>query len=135
MDTLMKKLKNIQDIRFESYIIEQDKQLFHHLNNKCKNWKVLHCNCFRENFDYQNIDVIHVMERIQHLKIDLSTLLRFTFAMNNLIELTIYPNFKDEMTITETTFCNLIKLNIYNFLEMDFNIISKFYFPKLECYI
>lgn len=57
MDILIKKMKNIEDIRFESYAIEQDKQLFHNLNNECKNLKVFHCNYFREHFDCQDEDV------------------------------------------------------------------------------
>ena len=125
-------LKNIEKITFFTCSIQKDKQLFHHLNVECQNLKVLRWNSYREDIDYQEENMIKVMQRIQHLKVGLSVLLRFKFELNNLTELTIYPVFVSEKRVFEMTFINVTKLNIYNFNSWDFEMISKFKFPKLE---
>ena len=133
---LFKHFESIQNISFTSDVEEEDKILFHYLNVNCKNLKVLHkrwCSS-GQSFDFQNNDLISIIQRIQYLKIDLSNLLQFNFyEMDNLTELTIYQGFEVEKTVTyRIIFSNLKKLNIVNFSDLSFDSISKFKFPILE---
>lgn len=125
-----KHLKNIEDISFNAFQNEQIKELVHHLNIESKNLKVWFCPF--EKFDHKDEDMTNVIQRVEHLKIYLSILLRFKVDLVNLTELTIYNFYNEDSIKTEMTFVNVTKLNIQGFHDFQFDLISKFKFPKLE---
>ena len=127
---IFKQLKNIEEIYIESETIEQANQIFDHLNIKCNNLQVLEWFPDDFNIHYQNDNMINVIQRIQHLNVDLRILSKFKFQMNNLNELTIRGG--DHCNFIEKTFENLTKLNITHFFDKNFDSISKFKSPKLE---
>ena len=128
---LLENLKSIEKLDFNSFTTEQNK-LFHYLNVNGKNLSTLKWNCSRQNFDFENQDLIDVLQRIKHLKISLSFLLKSKFEMDNLTKLTIYQNLEFENKKIEMTFNNLRKLKLINISDANFMFISEFKFPKLE---
>lgn len=140
----LKKLKNIEEIIIESKreicSIKQSNEIFDYLNIECNNLQVLRWICYHSNndidyqnhIDYQNDNVINVIQRVQHLDIPLAFLSRFKCQMNNLNELTINGDYVDGNLKIEKTFKNLEKLTIFSFRNEDYDSISKFKFPKLE---
>lgn len=151
----LKQLRNIEETDFRSSSCAQIGQLFRHLNLECNHLKSLcwnlrliksHCNgiyfdseslsnnpeCDLENFDFNNSDMINVIQRIKYLKIKLPLLLEFDFELNNLIEMTIYGYYSTNNRLADKTFANVTKLEVNNFNRIDFNSICKFKFPKLE---
>lgn len=130
MMILFKHFKNLENVSFNSRTIQQNQTIFHHLNTECNKLKVLHWRCAMKNF--QNEHLINVHQRIDHLIISLPIFSRLKFQLNNLTELTLYHFTDDDIMKVEKTFPNLIKLNVSNFKDLDFDAISKFNFPKLE---
>lgn len=127
---LIKQLKNIEDIGFQTKTIQEQKELFHYLNSECKNLKVLHLKSYK-NHDFQDQDLIDVMHRIKHLKTHLSNILKFHFDLNNLTELSLNGQYVHQI-INEMTFANVAKLNLDFFGKFQFYYLSEFKFPKLE---
>ncbi|WP_207888578.1 hypothetical protein, partial [Pseudomonas sp. 30_B] len=109
------------------------KMLFHYLNAGCQNLKALHwMPDWLENINYQNQDLINVMQRVHFLEIGLTQLTEFQFDPNNLTQLTLnhYDDYKIEKI--KITFPNVTKLNIYSFHDEEYDSISEYKFPKLE---
>lgn len=127
---LFKHFKNIEEVRINKLTLEQT-ELFHILNNQCKNLKVLEWKAIEQNIDYQNEDIIMVMKRIKHLIIDLAIILRFKFELDNLTELTIFGSYLDD-EINVKRFVNVTKLNVKLLSRSQFELISKIKFPKLD---
>lgn len=134
-------LKNIEEISWNihecSYpAYEEAKKFFHHMNLGCKKLKIFNWEFRRwyfKNIDYQDENLISVLQRVKHLKLVLPILLKFNFEINNLNELTIYHhNNIDDVMKNEKIFVNLTKLNIDSFDKKDFDLISEFKFPNLE---
>ena len=75
----------------------------------------------------------NVLQRIEHLIIDLETFSRFKFEMNNLKELSLKEReVRGIIQMERKTFNNLIKLNVKSFSNLAYDSISKLNFPKLE---
>ena len=103
--------------------------MFHNLNVKCINLKILEWNSFSDDNIYSDEHFICVMQRIQHLKTDLLILSRIQFNLDNLTELTLF-NYHGFNDIINMTFDNVTKLNIIH--DLNDESISNFKFPKLE---
>ena len=136
MMVFCKYLKNIEEITFQLLSNEETVQLFHHLNSKCKNlkmvrWRAFNFNLIEKHIQLKNQDIIDVIHRIDRLMTCLSVLSRFRFPINNLTELTI-AGCRSNTTKVEMIFPNLTKLNINDFTDENFDLISKYKFPKLE---
>ena len=125
-------LKRIKDISFSSNTNEETKKLFNHLNIECQNLNILEWNSDAEDINYQDEHFIIVMQRIKHLKIDLPTLTRFKFNLDNLTELTVSKISWNVERNIEMSFCNLTKLNLIDFDECNLELIEKFKFPNLK---
>ena len=136
MKIIFHQLKNIEIIYFNSKEKIDDsnfREVFNHLNTNCKSLKVLYWK-FTKYHNFRNRDFINVLERIQNLAISFSIFLRLEFKVDNLTELTLYRyNLVDDQNLMlRKTFPNLKKLNLYYFKQMDFALISKSNFPKLD---
>ena len=130
---LIKHLKNVEEIFFNTKKFQMTKMLFHYLNAGCQNLKALHwMPDWLENINYQNQDLINVMQRVHFLEIGLTQLTEFQFDPNNLTQLTLnhYDDYKIEKI--KITFPNVTKLNIYSFHDEEYDSISEYKFPKLE---
>ena len=131
---LFKHFKNIGEMNFSSGPTTSCKGLFHQLNRNCKNLKVLKFSTsYIHSIDYEDEDIKNVLQRIEHLTIDLATFSRFKFEMNNLKELTLKEyEVRGIIQMERKTFNNLIKLNVKSFSNLAYDSISKLSFPKLE---
>ena len=119
-------LKKIKDISFSSNTNEEIKKLFYHLNIECQDLNVLEWNSNAEDINYQDEHFIMVMQRIRHLKIDLLTLTRSKFNLDNLTELTLSKISWNVERNIEMSFCNLTKFNLIDFDECYLELIEKF---------
>ena len=131
-------MKIIEFLQFEIFDNEKDtKELFKHLNINCQNlnsfgWLQSNHNL---NIDYQDINFVNVMQRINRLDIELSNMTKITFKMDNLTELILHGLYDDEISdlkFKNLAFENLTKFKIYNFFDNSFALISKLKFPRLE---
>lgn len=133
----LKHLKNLQEISFITLTLDEANQIFHHLNTECLNLKILKWEFQSEPMDFYNFakfysqDMANVMRRIENLQITLPIITRFNFNMPNLTQLTIDGSLRESLKI-ELEFANLVKLNLNNFDNSNYDSILKFKFPKLE---
>lgn len=132
MKVLIKQMKIIEDLSFTLSRNTPNKELFHHFNVECNHLKVLYwgSHLHENHFNYQDEEFINVMQRINHLKIHLPTLSYLKFNLDNLTELTIFGNVS--YSVINTTFVNVIKLNII--WSMDLDALVNVKFPKLESF-
>lgn len=142
MLAMINHLKNIEELSFTSSNRKIIKRIFHDLNYNCNNLKVLEWKPLREDF-FLDDNLVNVFQRIKHLKVRLSIIVNLklmdeNFEFTNLNELTINQIVTpihiivDEQMMMPMTFNNLTKLNIKNLSGFEFNLMSKFKFPKLE---
>ena len=129
---LYKHMENIEDISFYTWTTERIDQFFHIINNHCKSLKVLSLGTSSIGYNIQNNDMINVLQRIEHLVIQVEKLPSFQFDLNNLTELSLYGDHMYWTTLTKMKFANVTKLNVEAFYKIHFISISKFKFPKLE---
>ena len=133
----LRHLKNLQEISFITLTSDQANKIFHHLNAECLNLKILKWEFQSEPMDFYNSvkfhsqDMVNVMQTIQNLQITLPIIARFNFNMLNLTKLTIDGSLRESPKI-ELEFANLVKLNLNNFDNSNYDSISKFKFPKLK---
>lgn len=136
MLVFLKHVKNVEEFDFQVNTNEQNKEVFEHLDSKCKNLKSLTWDSDNKDLVYQDEHLINVMQKIQYLDINLSNFLRFLsfkFDLNNLTELSLGEHdIIDDNKKIEKTFVNLTKLCIRYFNDLEFDLISKFKFPKLD---
>ena len=132
---LFRYLKNIEEIQFNSHSKKFNQIFFRYLNFNCKNLKKLFwiIDDFENEIDFNDENMISVMQSISHLQIQLPVLAKFKFDSNNLVELELFSQHDLNVNdINEITFNNLLSLKITDFYEKDFIAISKLKFPKLE---
>ena len=130
---LFKHFKNIEEMSFPLRSTTSCKELFHELNRNCKNLKVLTFSTNVHSIDYEDENMKNVLQRIEHLIIDLANFSRFKFEMNNLKELTLKEyDIHEIIQMERKTFNNLIRLNFKSFSDLTYDSVSKLNFPKLE---
>ena len=138
----IKHLKNIEELSFTSSNWKIIKRIFHDLNYNCNNLKVLQWKPLREDF-FPDHHLVNVLQRINHLNVRLSIIVNLklmdeNFEFTNLNQLTINQIITpirivvDEKLMMPMIFDNLTKLNIKNLSDFEFDLMSKFKFPKLE---
>ena len=84
-------------------------------------------------WDTNDERMIDVMEKIQHLNIEVPLIKRFTFNMDNLTKLSLYElkDYENDME-NNIIFQNVKILKIDDFTNANFNWIWHFQFSKLE---
>ena len=134
--SLFKHFKNIEILEYHPMEDEDEKELFGYLKS-CENLNSLRLYRYSDSHELDD-NMISVLQRLHHLKININQLLKVNFDLNNLKELSILiSDFNVNGEIKKISFDNLTKLTIYNYLSIyltQFKCVnlSKLEFPKLE---
>ena len=127
---ILKHLKIIEEITFETCNFEEDKEIFKLLKS-CENLKQL--KWLRNTETNKTFDgLITTFQRLHHLNTHINIFIQFKNDLNNLTELTLRLDFSEIEPQDEMVFENLEKLNIKVISDQHFNTISKMKFPNLK---